>query len=492
MVGVVCVLTFLAQRAGGAVSSLSAVPALMRLSNVVNSYIMYVWRMVWPWPLSFFYPYEPIPLWQFISCSCGLVFLSFLTWRAKQTKSYLLFGWLWYLGTLVPVIGIIQVGAQSMADRYTYIPSIGFFVAATWFFDFIRKKIHLSKLLPSTLAVACIFTYMYLSLDYLLNWINEKELYSYGLSINKDNVMALNNYGIILTQLQDTEEAIKLFEHNIEVNPKSTGSRTNLASIYLSKEDYSKALDTLLAALQTDQRDGTIYLLLGQVFNQVHDYEIAEKLFKKSLEQQTLQPKTVASLADLLINQGRYAEAVELGTQYLVKLHDKEPQKAMLLWCLGRAHFASSKTSTAKEELEEALRLQPIFPYARRELAKIALSTGDIEGALKQLKMSLSSYKFDSASRIYIGKIYASKGQYGRAYQELKRALSNKIGLSHEDLVDAHTLMGILLTHFGEFESANIHKARIIDIQKLSQPVAVEPYRQRLFNTVITHQSDLP
>lgn len=490
MVGVVCVLTFLAQREGGAVSSLSAVPVLMRLSNVVNSYAMYVLRMAWPWPLSFFYPYEPIPLWQFLLALCGLFLLSFVAWRTKETKPYLLFGWLWYLGTLVPVIGIIQVGAQAMADRYTYMPSIGIFIAVAWYFDFIRNRIRSSKLLPCTLATALIFTLMYLSLDYLLNWINEKELYSYGLSVNKDNVMALNNYGVLLTQLKDTDEAIRLFEQNIDVNPRSTGSRNNLASIYLSKEDYSKALDTLLAALQTEQRDGTIYLLLGQVFNQVYDYEIAEKLFRKSLEQQVLQPKTVASLADLLINQGRYTEAIELGTPYLVRFHDKEQQKAMILWCLGRAHFSLGNTVKAKEELEEALRLQPVFPNARRELAKIALSAGDSDQALKQLKKSLSDYKFDATSRIHLGGIYASKGLYNRAYVELKRALSNEKGISPHDLVTAHTLMGILLNRFGEIESANIHKARAMDIQRLSQPIAVEPYRQRLFSTVITKQRD--
>ena len=492
MVGVVCVLTFLAQREGGAVSSLSAVPVLMRLSNVVNSYLMYVWRMAWPWPLSFFYPYEPIPLWQFLLDLCGLFLLSLAIWRTKKTKPYLLFGWLWYLGTLVPVIGIIQVGAQAMADRYTYIPSIGIFTAASWYLDFIRNKIRLSKLLPCALATALVFAFMYLSLDYLLNWINEKELYSYGLCVNKDNVMALNNYGVLLTQLQDTDEAIRLFEKNIKINPKSTGSRTNLASIYLSKEDYSKALDTLLAALQTEQRDGTLYFLLGQVFNQVHDYEIAEKLFRKSLEQRVLQPKTVASLADLLIKQGRYAEAIALGTPYLAKFHDKEQQKAMLLWCLGRAYFSLGNTAKAKEKFEEALRLQPIFPNARRELAKIALSAVDSEQALEQLKKALSDYKFDATSRIHLGEIYASRGQYNRAYAELKRALSKEQGIAPHDLVTAHTLMGMLLKHFGEFESADIHKARAVDLQRLSQPEAVESYRQRLFSTVIIQQSESP
>ena len=492
MVGVVCVLTFLAQREGGAVSSLSAVPALMRLSNVVNSYIMYVWRMAWPSPLSFFYAYEPVPLWKFLLCFCGLTFLSFLTWRTRSTKPYLIFGWLWYLGTLVPVIGIVQVGAQAIADRYTYIPSIGILIAFAWYFDCLKKRINTSPLLPLTLSIAIIFSFMCLSLDYLLKWINEEELYSYGLTIDKDNVMALNNYGLILTQLQNTDEAIKHFEHNIQINPKSTGSRTNLASIYISKEDYSKALEILLEALQTDQNNETIYLLLGQVFNQTHDYEIAEKLFRKSLEQRKPQPKTIIALTDLLIKQGRYTEAIETGERHLSSLHDKDQQKAMLLWCLGRANLSLGDFANAQIKFDEALRLQPIFPNARRELAKIAISAGNTDKALEQLKKSLNDYKLDATSRIYLGELYVSRRQYSRAYEELKRALSNEKGIAHPDLVTAHALMGMLLNHFGKSESAEIHKARAMDIQRLSQPNAAEFYRQRLFSTVITQQRNTP
>lgn len=486
MAGVVCVLTFLAQREGGAVSSLSAVPMLLRIGNVANSYILYIWRMAWPWPLSFFYPYTSVPFWKFILCIGLLSLISFFALISSKTKPHLLFGWLWYAGILIPVIGIVQVGAQAMADRYTYIPSIGIFIAITWLLDDLRKRVHLSILLPSALSIATLLIFMCISLDYLLKWINEEELYTHGLHIDKDNPISLNNYGIILFQKKDYDNAIKSFTQNIETNPSSLGARTNLSGLYLSQKNPEKALEVLIPALQGNPNNGTIYLLLGQIFNSVGDTEITERILRKGLTfpQNTVQ--TAAVLADLLIRQRRFNEALDITKHYSQQVYDKDPQKAMLIWCEGRAQRGLGETGKSHQAFLEALRLQPIFPNVRRELARMALAENDLEQARVQLELSLRQYPWDPTAWALLGQISLAQGHNSHAYAQFRRAFDPRFMDIESDMkIIAHLEFAKLLRSFGYSERAAEHAAQAEDLRKQTLPRPAFALRQHLFNTVM-------
>ncbi len=487
MVGVVCVLTFLAQREGGAVSSLSAMPMLLRMGNVVNSYIMYIWRMAWPWPLSFFYPYTSIPLWKFLLFFIGLLSISILALFKSKTMPYLLFGWLWYTGTLIPVIGIVQVGAQAMADRYTYIPSIGLFTAITWTLDDIRKRTQLSALLPSVLSLATILIFMCVSLDYLLKWINEEELYTHGLHIDKNNPISLNNYGIILFQKKDYDNAIKSFTQNIETNPSSSGARINLAGLYLTQKKPSKALEILTPALQANPNNGTIYLLLGQIFNSVHDIEIAERIFRKGLAFPQNTTQTAAVLADLLIRNGRFKEALDITKHYSQQVYEKDPQKAMLLWCEGRAQRALGETEKSRQAFLEALRLQPVFPNVRRELGRMALAENDLAQARAHLELTLRQFPWDPTAWALLGQTSLAQGRNSHAYAQFRRAFDPRyIDIEVDEKIISHLEFAKLLRFFGRPERAAEHVAEAEDLRKQSLPHPAFALRQLLFNTVIS------
>jgi len=127
-----CVITFLAQRSE-AVVSLEQRPLGLRVGNALVSYVSYLGKTFWPAKLAIIYPLpNQIPVWQIAGAAVVLALISFLVWRARKTNPYLLVGWLWFLGTLVPVIGIVQVGGQALADRYTYVPLIGVFIALAY------------------------------------------------------------------------------------------------------------------------------------------------------------------------------------------------------------------------------------------------------------------------------------------------------------------------------------------------------------------------
>ncbi|EKO40130.1 MAG: hypothetical protein B193_1149 [Solidesulfovibrio magneticus str. Maddingley MBC34] len=481
MVGVVCILTFLAQREGGAVIGLSAVPILMRLSNVANSYVMYVWRTFWPWPLSFFYPYEQIPTWRLIICVVTLTALSFLTWKIRRIKPYLLFGWLWFLGTLVPVIGIVQVGSQSMADRYMYLPSIGLIICITWLLADIRKKLRLSLLLPTTLSVAVLLASMCISLDYLLNWRSDEDLYAYGIKVNEDNYIAHNNFAIILTQRNKRQEAKSHFNRNIKLAPNASGGRSSLAALSLGEGDPAQALEHILPDLTLNPSNSLTFMTLGLIFDQVRDDAMAEQFFKLALQRNPPRPQVPAALAALLIRQRRYDEALDLINEQAPRLHDREPIKAILMWCTGLAYLHKGLAEQSHEAFREALRLQPTIPNGYHGLARLAFSQQNPQAAIDDLKIALRTLPNDPTARALLGKAYEQQGHNGKAYVQLRRALDSRQGkMDENDAADAHLGLSRLSRLFGQEAQADQHAARAHDYRTVLRPNGMPALRQHL------------
>lgn len=481
MVGVVCVLTFLAQREGGAVVGLSAVPILVRLSNVANSYVMYVWRIFWPWPLSFFYPYAQVPTWRFIACALTLIIVSLLAWRMRRTKQYLLFGWLWYIGTLIPVIGIVQVGAQAMADRYMYIPSIGILVFITWALDDIRNKICTGILLSSTLSVAVVFASMCISLEYLLNWTSEEDLYAHGIEIDNNNYVAHNNFAVILALKKNNQKAREHFKKNVELAPNVPGGRSSLAAISLGEGDPAQALEYMLPALTLSPSNSQTFMTLGFIFDQIRDDVMAEQLFKLALQRKPPRPQVPAALAALLIRQRRYDEALILINEQAPKLHDREPIKSILMWCAGLAYLHKGLAEQSHEAFREALRLQPTIPNGYHGLARLAFSQQNPQAAIDALRNALRTIPNDPTSRALLGKAYEQQGHNGKAYVQLRRALNSRQGrMDENDSADAHLGLSRLSRIFGQEEQAGLHDARAHDYRTVLRPNGMPALRLRL------------
>jgi tetratricopeptide (TPR) repeat protein len=460
MVAATCVLTLLAQRQGGAIASLSGFTLDMRLGNVLNSYVMYLWRMAWPWPLSFFYPYEPMPLWRVLACLAALAALSAGVWRLRRDKPYLLFGWLWHLGTLAPVIGLVQVGSQAMADRYTYIPSIGVFTAVVWLLDDLRRRLGLSFLLPAALSTAVVFAFMCLSLDYQLKWINEEELYNHGLSIDPDNVVALNNYGIILMKNNDVDNAIRHFKKNIDASPKSHGAKSNLVGIYLSRGDIRTALDYACQILRSSPFNEAPYRFLAQCLYLIQEDAAAEYMLRRALEYSPSELKNVTLLVDLFFKNKRYDEALLLIDKHLPQAYDRDPMKALMLWFAGRAYLQQGRLEESQAAFDKVLALHVNFPIARQGLARVALARNDIEKAVSELKTSLRLYPNDAATQALLGQVYLRQGRHGKAYVQLKRAMAHPKTLNPDDAPDAYLAMASLARWSGQEDAAARYAAR--------------------------------
>ncbi len=215
-----CVITFYSQQSSGAVSTLQAVPLTIRIVNALVSYAAYIGKMFWPTDLAVLYIYpDAFPLWQ-VSIACLVVgSLSVLSLVTVRSQPYFLVGWLWYLGTLVPVIGLVQVGLQTMACRYTYIPLIGLFIMVA--FGYARllsgsKKFRIvGAVLPVLVVVAC----STLTWRQLQPWKSSVALFSHALDVTTDNYAAHANLGYALAEQGQMEEAISQYDAALRLNP---------------------------------------------------------------------------------------------------------------------------------------------------------------------------------------------------------------------------------------------------------------------------------
>jgi hypothetical protein len=210
--------TFVAQRRAGAVTGLDSIPILARTGNACISYLTYLFQAVWPANLAVFYP-MPIqfPVLQAVAAAASVVALSLLAWRSVRRRPYVFTGWFWYLGTLVPVIGLVQVGSQARADRYTYLPLVGVFAIAGWGLAEIVERRPRAQALVVTLAVAATAAWTATTSRQLLHWRSTAALFDHALDVTSNNYVALDVLGGLLQAEGHHREAIARYEAALRI-----------------------------------------------------------------------------------------------------------------------------------------------------------------------------------------------------------------------------------------------------------------------------------
>jgi hypothetical protein len=244
----VCLITVIAQRGGGATRASDLVPLPLRVANAVTSYVRYMAKMVWPTDLAIHYPHPNLPAaggvpwaaWQIAGAGLVLVVISVLVIRFHRRR-YLLVGWLWYLGMLVPVIGIVQVGMQAMADRYTYLPIVGLFIAITWGVGdavaVLRRRVPLLRLLLVPVAMAVLSVYAAVSWSHLPTWRNSVTLFEQALAVSPTDTIMLNNLGNELGARGRLEEGILQYRRALQIAPGYINARDNLRDALEAKAE---------------------------------------------------------------------------------------------------------------------------------------------------------------------------------------------------------------------------------------------------------------
>ncbi|MGD0206067.1 MAG: tetratricopeptide repeat protein [Verrucomicrobiota bacterium] len=316
LAAVSCVVTFLvqSQRSGDAVASLELVPLHYRFCNALVSYGLYLLKMVWPVGLAVFYPLPDHLTWLLMAATASavvLVIISSFVWRAGRAHAYLPVGWLWFLGTLVPVIGLVQVGGAALADRYTYIPSIGVFIAVTFGVCALADRFQFPKKAIATAAVLILATCLILAENQLRYWHDSETLFAHALAVTKNNHVAHVNLGVALEQKGKLNEALAEYRAAEQLAPELYHIHNNLGNLLDNLGHPNKALTEYREAVLLNPKLPSLHNGAGIVLTELGRFDEAMSQFKEAARLDSTYPWAHLEIGKMRLKQGRDAEAID-------------------------------------------------------------------------------------------------------------------------------------------------------------------------------------
>ncbi|MBM4104025.1 MAG: tetratricopeptide repeat protein [Planctomycetes bacterium] len=380
-------ITFIVQRAGGAMEY-SKAPALQdRAANAFLSYAKYIGKMFWPQNLAVFYPFDAdgFPFWQIALCAILVLGISVFVIRFGQTRKYLPVGWFWFVITLIPVIGLVQVGEQSCADRYTYIPYIGLFVMIAWGLpELLSKWPYRNAALGVTaaLVLTALGLVAYRQTGY---WNNSIALFSHTLDVTQNNYVAYNGLGAAYSNLGRWQEAIEVLGKAIRIEPDYGEAYTNLGDSYKGLGRWQEAIEAYKQALKIKPDYAVAYNNLGTIYGHVGRWQEAIEAFKQAVQFKPDHAVAPNNLGIAYSNLGRWQEAIE-SYQQAIRIR---PEYAEAHYNLGNAYANLGRWQEAVEAFNQAIRLKPDDAKAHYAIANVFLSEGNFGEAIRHIKRYL-------------------------------------------------------------------------------------------------------
>jgi len=353
------VITIVAQRAGGAIRSLEVFTLPIRLENAVYAYAKYVWVGFWPTRLAVLYPHPGPTLagWKLGLAAVFLVLVSVLVWRRRSAQPYLVTGWLWYLGTLVPVIGLVQVGQQAMADRYAYVPLIGIFVMIVWGIAELADSRQIR--LPWRLAAAAVvlIAFSMVTRRQISYWHDSEALWAHTSALTENNLLAEDIMSKSLLRLDRPQDALPHLEAAARLDYQDPIRHVNYgaALVQLGRlQDAAAEYQIAIVVASDPEVQARSYETLATVYDELGDYDKVRDSYAHALQ---LAPQQGSEMVERLTED---AADQPTAARYL--------QLGMLLQQVGRP-------SAAKSAYGQALQLDPTFDAAREFLSALDLGS---------------------------------------------------------------------------------------------------------------------
>ena len=351
------ILTVYFQTINGAVKSLDLIPLQARLTNSLVSYLEYLGKIAWPSKLSILYPHpeNALPVWLGIFCGVVLVSITIISIKLINKAPYLTVGWFWYLGTLLPVIGIVQVGGQAMADRFTYIPQIGIFMIIAWGIpDLVSKWRHKEKVLAVSVGIITL-TLMITTWIQVGHWKNSITIFQHAIKVTGKKypnlAVAHNHLGMALFAEQRNEEAIMNYKSAIKLNPEHTYAHYNLGIALFAEQRNEEAISHYKRAISLSPNYTFAHYNLGNSL-------FAVKKYKEAIS--------------------HYKMAIKLNPNYTFAHYN-----------LGNALFAIKKNKEAIFHYKMAIKLNPSYTYAHYNLGIVLLHQKEPKEAAQQFKETI-------------------------------------------------------------------------------------------------------
>jgi Flp pilus assembly protein TadD len=356
---ILSVITFVVQQGGGAVIALEKIPLDYRIANMFVSYIRYIGKTIWPSGLAVLYPHPHINLLEARAVVYALLFvlITVISIDICRRRRYIAVGWLWYVGTLVPVAGLVQVGSQGMADRYTYIPMVGLLIVAGWGVKDLVANRPRWKVVAAALAVVVLASAVILTRMQVKHWQNSITLFEYALKVTENNAGAETSYGGALAEAGRFDEAELHLSNAVRLNPTAPKAHNHLGNVLLNEGKLNEAIEHLNEALRITPDQAAVYVNLSIAYTKLGKYEQAIQNWTRAVELEPTIADILKNPAWLLATAGNVSaqdadRAIEFARRACELAGYKEPE---LLDTLAAAYAAAGRFEDAVRTAQQAI-----------------------------------------------------------------------------------------------------------------------------------------
>jgi tetratricopeptide (TPR) repeat protein len=423
MSAVLSVITFIAQRQDESVVSLEGAPLDLRVANMFLSYIRYIGKMIWPSQLAALYPYLPDAA-VILHALLFILITIFLIYTGRRRK-YAAVGWLWFVVTLIPMIGLVQVGVQAMADRYMYMPILGLLIIVAWAFKDLIASHPRWKYIATLTSAAVLFSLVILTRIQAGHWQNSLTLWEYALKVTKNNYIAENNYASALSEQGRFIESEKHLRNAVLIYPKYSDALLGLGNLLLNQKKFNEAIYYYDELVRQQKGSAEFYCNLAFALATQKKYDEAMKSLTTALELDPNFPDIHKKMGLLLLDTGKLNEAIGYFNQALITGSNKED----IYECLGTAYHRSGNYEQAIQSWTKALELKPENASILNNLAWF-LATGvnvTAEDANKAIGFAeraceLTEHK-DSGTLDTLAAAYAAAGRFEDAVKTANKAV---------------------------------------------------------------------
>lgn len=417
------VVTFLVQRAGGAVTALTGLSLTARVANALVAYVRYLGKAIWPTDLAVLYPHPGHwPVAAVLGATLILLALTAGALWLRRRQPWLAVGWLWYLGTLVPVIGLVQVGIQSMADRYTYVSMLGLGLAVVW------GAAHLAARHEGWRAALAVLTVFYAALALVLTreqiafWRDSETLFRRTVAVTHKNYLAYNNLGFEFSVQGRLEEAREMYERSLAINPNYEEARNNLGYALAKLGRPAEAVPHYEAALRLKPNLAEAHNNLGNALADLGRPAEALACYRRALELKPNHADAHNNLGIALAMQGQFDDAIEhLETSLRLK-----PRNASAHGNLGNAYAVQRKFDDAARHYAAALELSPNDAQTHNNLGNILAEQGKLAEAVAQYTEALRLNAKNPEAEFNLGMVLLRQAKRAEALPHFRAALRLK------------------------------------------------------------------
>lgn len=415
-----CAATLVAQRE--AVASFVTLPIATRIANAVAAIGVYLWQFIWPTRLAAFYPYADsgeLALQTAVGCVL-LLAISVVAWKQRTRRPWLLFGWLWYLGMLTPVIGIIQVGEQAHADRYTYLPQIGIALALIWAVAEWSANIPQRLVTMRISGGLALMALAFLATRQTAHWRDSRSLWERALAVTKNNSLAHNNLGHVFITEGRPADALEHFREALRIQPNLAEAENNIGTVFMDMGRTAEAMTHFERALKlkpdyaiANNNYATLLIPAGRHADAIQHFE-------RALRSRPDYPEVHYNLGNLRATQGRPADAI---THYEQALRLR-PRYAKAHFGLGAALVLQRRPAEAIQRFQTALQIMPDFAEVHYNLGLLLIAEKREAEAIEHFRRAGAIQPQFAEAHYRMALTLQSQGRHAEAIAQYEKAIA--------------------------------------------------------------------